>query len=345
MKILFIAPSNSIHSKKWIEFHSRNNKIVWVSFYKKTYDINNDIDYLQINSLKSFLLNFFLFYKHLNSSDIIHQHYIGRLSWVILFFTLNKYIISPWGSDIKFTKKNSLKGIIIKKLFKKAMFITLDADYMNYHVLKFGHFSNKIRRINFGTDTKIFEFKKLNQIKNNNKFKIISLRNLEKIYCVEDLILAINLLPKNIQNNLSVFIYGEGREKENLNLLTDKYGLKQIITFKGKYNYKLLPNILSKANLYVSTSSSDAGLAASTSEAMSSGTLVLCSDNSENSYWLKENGLLYKTNDFTDLSNKILKAIKMSNKSREKLILNARKKIVQENDFTNEMKKMENIYG
>ena len=44
--ILFIAPSNSIHSHKWINFFDKQKdlKISWISFYKK----DSNIESLQV---------------------------------------------------------------------------------------------------------------------------------------------------------------------------------------------------------------------------------------------------------------------------------------------------------
>ena len=77
---------------------------------------------------------------------------------------------------------------------------------------------------------------------------------------------------------------------------------------------------------------------------MACGTLVLSSDNSENIYWLKENGLLYKTNDVLELSKKILSSIEIPIKKKQQLVRKARKKIESENDFKKEMMKMNQFY-
>jgi glycosyltransferase involved in cell wall biosynthesis len=138
---------------------------------------------------------------------------------------------------------------------------------------------------------------------------------------------------------------GDGSEKEYLVGLVKQYNLSDIIHFKGRFKYDILPKILNHYDLYISTSSSDAGLAASTSEAMSSGTLVLSSDNSENKYWIEGRGLLYKTNDIEELSQKIIESINLSNVERKKLIEKARNKVVKENDYNGEMKKMEILYS
>ena len=48
MKILYIAPGNSIHSKKWIEkiknLHPENS-YYWYSFEKKSFEVDEYIKY------------------------------------------------------------------------------------------------------------------------------------------------------------------------------------------------------------------------------------------------------------------------------------------------------------
>lgn len=347
MKILFIAPSNSIHSKKWIDYFTDLHEIYWISFYKKTIELKPTINYLEINSLYALLLNISKLIKFVNKSDLIHQHYLGKYSWLLLIFKKITFV-SPWGSDVKFVQTKSLKGFVIKKVLKKSKIITIDADYMSSHVLKFGEFKEKIKRINFGTDTTFFNYypiKEKQEKQEKSTYKIISLRNLEKIYCIEDLICSMEILPLNLKNKIHLDIYGDGNERKHLENLVESKGLNKIITFKGRYSYQNLPQLLKKYDLYISTSSSDAGLAASTSEAMSCGTLVLSSDNSENIYWIKGNGMLYKTNDIKDLRDKIIDSINLNFEERKNLIENARKKIVSENDFIGQMEKMEKLYN
>ena len=118
------------------------------------------------------------------------------------------------------------------------------------------------------------------------------------------------------------------------------------IEFNGGYEYSKLPNLLHQYDLYVSTSTSDAGLSASTSEAMSSGVTVLTANNSENPYWMSDNcGFLFKTSSVEDLSTKIVSIINMDHDAIKIIRLNARKKIEDYNDYNNEMTKMLNIYN
>lgn len=345
MTLTFIAPSNSMHSLKWINYFNKPGiQIYWISFYKSTIEIDSKINYTECTNIFSFFKNFTFFINVFKKSSNVHLHYMGKFIWVLFFFKIKNLIVSPWGSDIKFTYVGGMKWLLQKLVFSKSKIITVDAEFMHKEVLKFGNFKSKLKRINFGTDTTFFKYHEIEEKKGNEKYKIISLRNLEKIYCIEDIICSLELFPLNIKNKILLDIYGDGNERKYLESLVESKGLNEIITFKGRYSYQNLPQLLKKYDLYISSSSSDAGLAASTSEAMSSGTLVLSSDNSENIYWIKGNGLLYKTNDIYDLRDKIIDSINLNFKHRKIIVQKARKKIVDENDFNNEMGKMEKLY-
>lgn len=352
-KILFLAPSNSIHAKKWIESQITDElQIIWYSFYKKTYEIDKRIKYNEFksNSLLQIIKSLFIFLNKIKEDDpkLIHCHYLG-INLIPLFLLSSKRLIytSPWGSDVKLVNPKSFKGFLLKIIFNKSKIITVDAAFMYNEVSKFSNKNlYKIERINFGTDINFFkrEINNISRIENN--FKIISLRNLEDIYNLETLILAVNeLINVNHYNNILVDIYGTGSKEKELKDLVNFYKLENYITFRGRYDYLSLPSILNNYNLYISTSLSDAGLSASTSEAMACELPVLLSDNSENPYWITNNsGFLFATNSFSSLSKNIIDIMKLPVLELEKIGQNGRNKILIENNILIEMGKINNLY-
>ena len=156
---------------------------------------------------------------------------------------------------------------------------------------------------------------------------------------------AISIL-KNINVIVNVDIFGSGSQEFFLKNLVKNLSLDDVIKFKGSYKYTSLPKLLHEYDLYVSTSTSDAGLSASTSEAMSSGVTVLTADNSENPFWMdNDSGFLFKTSSSDDLAIRINEIINMNHDQLKELRINARKKIEKLNDYNNEMTKMLNIYN
>ena len=346
-KILFIAPSNSVHSHKWINYFAKNTslKLTWISFYPTDIGlrIGNNIQYHDLS--KNNILSNFLFIRKLLKQEnfsLIHLHYIGKFSHLLLLLRIKKLIVTPWGSDIKFLKNKSIKYFLTKKLLEKSSLITVDANYMVDIINNISTKTKNIKRINFGTDTSFFL---PNNQKKDQKFRIISLRNLEKIYSIDTLIEAANILKNTFQTEIIIDIYGDGKEKENLQNLINKLALNNFVFLKGRYKYDNLPEILNKYHIYVSTSTSDAGLAASTSEAMSCGIIPLVSDNSENSFWMSKNcGFLFKTFSHNELANKIIEIISLTEEQKSIIQTNTRNKIIELNSFENEMSKMYNSY-
>lgn len=346
-KILFIAPSNSVHSHKWINYFAKNTslKLTWISFYPTDigFRIGNNIQYHDLS--KNNILSNFLFIRKLLKQEnfsLIHLHYIGKFSHLLLLLRIKKLIVTPWGSDIKFLKNKSIKYFLTKKLLEKSSLITVDANYMVDIINNISTKTKNIKRINFGTDTSFFL---PNNQKKDQKFRIISLRNLEKIYSIDTLIEAANILKNTFQTEIIIDIYGDGKEKENLQNLINKLALNNFVFLKGRYKYDNLPEILNKYHIYVSTSTSDAGLAASTSEAMSCGIIPLVSDNSENSFWMSKNcGFLFKTFSHNELANKIIEIISLTEEQKSIIQTNTRNKIIELNSSENEMSKMYNSY-
>ena len=73
-KILFLAPSNSIHAKKWIESQITDElEIIWYSFYKKTYEIDKRIKYKEFksNSFLQIIASLFIFLNKINNDNIL----------------------------------------------------------------------------------------------------------------------------------------------------------------------------------------------------------------------------------------------------------------------------------
>lgn len=343
-KLVFIAPSNSVHSKKWIEsFLDSNFEIYWVSFYRKTVDIHMNIKYYEIR--KNPVRAYYEMAKLLKliDADIVHYHYLGYQLFLIPLLKINNLVTSPWGSDLKFSKRLSLKGYFISRIFRKSEIITVDADFMFSEVGKMGEgHLPKVRRINYGTDLNVFEFASKMR---GDVFKIVSLRNHEEIYDIDKLIKAAAIL-KESNYKISFSLFGSGSKTEELRILASKLELEDVITFCGGYEYSTLSQTLHEYDLYISTSTTDAGLSASTSEAMSSGVTVLSADNSENPFWMNDNcGFTFKTGAVDDLVLRIVEILNMSQKELDLSRKNARKKIEKYNDYSNEMTKMLEIYN
>ena len=350
MKILYLAPGNSIHSKKWIEkiksLYPKNNYF-WFSYEKFQYEINKEISIFSISGKNKFKLISIIkcIFKirklqKKNNFDLIHIHSVGTYGiFAIIPILFNiPFIVTPWGSDIIFGSRKFINTLIMKFIFFKASLITCDAIHICKLISKISP-KAKPQIINFGIDSSFFVGSLKSHI-DEKSINIISTRNHEQIYNLETLINT----SKDLQNiNIDFFltIAGYGSQTEILMKKSKDLILSKKVKFIGRYDYETLPELLNKNDLFISTSLSDAGIASSIAEAMACQKIVIVSDSGENKLWISNgvNGFLFKTGCSKSLCYAIITAIDRRHLWNE-IGVKARETILERNDISNEMKKM-----
>ena len=350
MKICFLAASNSIHSHKWINFFANmGHEVIWISLVPSTIKVSNNIEYYEFtNGIFSSIYKVRKLILKLNP-DIVHIHYLGYYALLGLFSGAKCIVSTTWGSDINVGKKSFFKRQILSRILKKSKLFTCDAYYMRDELKKFNVPHEKIHIINFGIDSKKF-FKQERNLKVLEKFNIsdeltiISLRNFEPVYDIKTLIYAAKIILKEIPT-VRFLLVGKGTLENELKQMVQSLGISNSVHFTGFVDNQLLPSLISSSDIYVSTSLSDAGIAASTAEAMSCEIPVVVSDSAENDKWIddKVNGFLFSTKNHVQLAKILINLIK-DQTLRGKVGKEGRNVIVNKNDYKNEMKKMNDLY-
>ena len=350
MKICYLATSNSIHSYKWIAFFKdQGYEITWVSIDKNVYEIPEGINYIEVHSkYKVVAIVKAIIAINMSSADFIHVHYLG-FNGLISLFTTKVCIATAWGSDILINNRNWIKKLFVKLVLKKSVLITCDAYHLQDVLLTMGVPKCKIHMINFGIDSKRFSKKPKNQkvkdeIGFSNKLTIVSSRGFENVYDVQTLIKSMPSVL-NIVPDARLVLVGRGTIKKQLEALVIALNLEKKVSFVGLIQNDDLPNLLSNMDIYVSTSLSDAGISASTAEAMTCEIPVVISDSGENDKWIsdEENGFLFPVRDSGKLSLILIKLLK-NEKLRVEIGKKGRQVIVERNDYHNEMNKVDVIY-
>lgn len=350
MKILYLAAADSIHSHKWINYFSElGYDITWISLVPSSIKVQNNIEFYEMKgNILSSLRNVRKLVLTINP-DVVHVHYLGYYALLGIFSGSNCIVSTAWGSDVIEGKKSFLKKQILSRILKKSNIVTCDAYHMRNEILKFNVSADKIHIINFGIDTLRFskqkkDLKLLQSFGVSDEVSIISLRNFEIVYDVRTLLYAAEILL-NKNYNVRFILIGRGELDSELKKLAHKLKIENSICFAGFVDNKLLPEILSSADIYVSTSLSDAGIAASTAEAMACETPVVVTNSGENDRWIVngESGYLVPVSQSISLSECLIDLIE--NKERRQHVGQAGRKImVKNNDGLIEMEKMHSLY-
>lgn len=286
--------------------------------------------------------------------DVVHVHSLG--SYALLAFGIpsgTPMVSTPWGSDIILDATSWWRRAIVGHTLRRSACYTCDAQHMRPRLAKFGVPLDRVHIINFGVETERFASIAADRPDWSGVgitsfpatvLRVTSLRSLYSVYDIPTLIRAAARL-RELGIAVTIDIHGGGPLLEQLQRQVHESGLEDTVFFHGRYSHDSLPSILSGADVYVSTSTSDAGIAASTAEAMAAGVPAVISDSGENPAWITDgvNGRLFATGDDAALANVLLEAAKSPDK-RLAWARAGQRTILDRNDYQTEMRKMEALY-
>ncbi len=284
--------------------------------------------------------------------DLVHAHYLSHFGIVGGLLTqlagYHPLVLTAWGSDVLLHSTGRRRSLVGDAL-RQADCITCDSPHMIPHLVELGANPESIRIINFGVDTKRFTPRMLGRTTRRERGTgdrptVVSLRNLRPVYDVATLVRAVPTVLKAVPD-AQFLIVGEGSERKRLEALVESLGLAPNVLFAGAVAHEMLPDILNGADVYVSTSRSDAGIAASTAEAMACGLPAVVTDFGDNGSWVRngETGYLFPCGDHHALSERLIPLLR-DVELRQRLGLEGRRTIVERNSYQGEMNKMERIY-
>ena len=282
--------------------------------------------------------------------DLIHSHSVGAYAWIVLFLPKVKSVMTPWGTDVLIDMKESaVNRFLSLRALRRSTVITVDAKHMEQKLVQFGVSQDKVKIIYFGTNTKEYVRIKKERSRIRKKYDIlesdtvvISTRTLNPIH---DVFLTIKSIPLVLKenNNVKFIIASDGVEKSQMEEYVSKHNLSNHVIFPGYMTMPEMVAFLSASDIYVSSSKADAGLAASTAEAMSIGLPVVVSNNSENSFWVNNSGLLFEDGDFKGIADGILNLANNPQLMKE-FGENGRDRISRDNDYKIQMNKVNDLY-
>ena len=362
MKICYIA-SPSVHTNRWLKyFVDKGHEVHQITSVKPS---DGGVDGVRLHLLRRFgprmrvvnylintaplLLQFKRLIKNIKP-DIIHSQSVMDSTLLGAVSGFHPFVITPWGSDVLVApQKSKVSRWIVKYVLKRADLITCDADHIKGPLIKLGADPQKIKLIYFGTDTRKFKPEQRDErLKEElgilDSPTIISLRRLEPICDVESLIDAVPLVLKEVPK-AKFLIADKGSQEEELKQLAKSLDVSGSVKFVGRVPEDELPRYLALADIHVSTSLSDAGLAASTAEAMACGLPVVITDFGDNRKWVQDgvNGFIIPVRAPEVLAAKIIHLLKDEGTRKRFGEIN-RKIIVERNDREKEMGKMAKLY-
>jgi glycosyltransferase involved in cell wall biosynthesis len=356
MKLLILSDAAAPHTRRWANwFASNGNEVHVITF-------NDQLDYgysgvtvhsvwkgessakLLSRSIRSLRIFFRLRgLVHEINPDVVHSHSMGSYAWIATVLNLRPRVVTPWGIDLLIDVNTSLiNKFLTKWSLRSADLVTTDAEYFTDPLVQFGVQKSNLILVPFGTDISLFKPKSKDST--DELFTIVSTRTLNPVHSVEDLIA---IIPDLVASNDSVrfVIVGGGVNLEAFKNRISDLDLQDRVRFTGMLTENSLIEVLQSSDLYISTSPLDAGLAASTAEAMACALPVIHPDVADNALWADTSGgATYKANNQEDLKFSIAKLISLSESERDLMGKRNRDTIISRNNLDSNMKYMQVAY-
>lgn len=289
MRICFLAPANSYHTKKWCNwFVNHGDEVHVISFIKDTIE-GVDVHYIDtgasVNSDDRQKLRYLTHGKEIRRivnelrPDIVNAHYASSYGAAAAFAGLENYYLSVWGLDVyDFPRKSFLHKELIKFTLKKATYIMSTSKAMADETHKYT--SKPIEITPFGVDMELFNPNKRKR-ENDGCFIIGNIKALTSKYGIDYLLKAAKLIKTGRPDiPLKVRIAGKGPEEQSLKNLSDELGVSDIVTWLGFIPQEKAAEEWANFDVGVvsSSSSSSESFGVSAVECQASGVPVIITD-------------------------------------------------------------------
>ena len=263
--------------------------------------------------ITGFFLTIYAMFK--NKCNLIHVHWAiptGLIGVLVGSLLKKPVIVTIHGSDSRMAMETSgfLKKVFVY-ICNKASHLNCVSEVQKNELEQLGISNKKITILPMGVDGTFLEKGEYRKIELNYRpFTILSNRNLLPIYNVSLLIRAIPMVLKE-EPDTKFLIAGEGSEKEVLEREAKDLNIHSYIKFLGRVPHEEMPNLLAKANIYVSTSPYD-GTSVSLLEALAAGAFPVVTDIPSNREWIADgdNGFLVPKENENMLAKRIVEAIR-----------------------------------
>lgn len=265
MKVVLLAPANSIHTIQWAKYLSVVGvEISIISQHPKSEDMPAHVPVylLPYHGVIGYFINSLETKKIIKNikPDIVHAHYASGYGTLARLVDFHPYVLSVWGSDVyDFPYKSKLHHWLVQKNLYAADKLSSTSRCMMDQTLKIAPKLQPFDVVPFGVDIK--KFIPMNNMKNQDEIVIGTVKTLSEKYGIDLLIQAFAILKNNLQSfnpdvaaKLRLRIVGGGELAQELNILTKKLKISDVTTFVGRVPHERVPDELNKLDIYVALS-------------------------------------------------------------------------------------------
>lgn len=285
-KILFIAPSSSVHTKKWCDWFSAKGCEVHVAtldsemipgatvhlMHQSSGPASSDFRKLTYLSCASELSRIIQSIQ----PDIIHAHYASSYGVLAALVVRQPYFLSIWGSDVyDFPRKSLLHRILLQYALRRATWLMSTSNAMATEASRYIDRAFVITP--FGVDTDCF-YPRNQSPASSDGFVVGTVKALSPKYGISSLLRGCALaIEKDPAMPLYIRIAGKGSQEQDLKRLAIKLGIAERIEWLGFVDISRVPDVWRSLDVALIPSESES-FGVSAVEAMACGIPVVITD-------------------------------------------------------------------
>ncbi len=163
MRLAFVAPPNSIHTRRWVGWFARAGHDVSIldpvgvelqpgmpdGVRVLRPDRSASGPLARRSAVRRLLLGL--------RPDVVHGQYLTRYAWAAAFAGVRPLVVSPWGSDLLQVRRSRLRTRLWNRFaLRRADLVTVSSDGMRLAAIAAGARPERIRLIHHGVDTSTF---------------------------------------------------------------------------------------------------------------------------------------------------------------------------------------------
>jgi glycosyltransferase involved in cell wall biosynthesis len=317
VKVCYLANAQSIHTKRWSRhFSAHGHDVAIISFEPAEIEGVRVIYIRRVTRQRhlNILLNLVNIRKLVRkiAPDILHAHYVTSYGFAGAITGKHPYVATAWGTDVLIEPERSwVYAHLVRFALRRADLVTSMAPHMTEHLVKKGYAAaEKIITLPFGVDTDVFNLNCRMRPHADQPGIVVSTRRPDYGMDVDTFVRAIPAVLKEFENTQFI-ITGEGPLRKSVEQLAGNLGIASHVEFRGEVPHLEMPDLLSKSDVFVSTSPSD-GNNISLNEAMACGAFPIATDIAANRAWIEpgRNGLVYSCRNVNQLADRIIEALR-----------------------------------
>lgn len=239
-RILYVAPSCSVHTRKWCDWFCARGYEVHVATFDRD-EINGAITHhmgtvARPDSNDGAKLAYLAAIRELKrierevNADIVHVHYASSYGTIASFALEGPYFLSVWGADVyDFPKKSPFHRALIRRSLRKASYLMSTSRAMAEEASSYT--DKRFEITPFGVDPEVFF---PSEKEDREGFVVGTVKGLSSKYGIDILLRACALvLAKCPELPLKVKIAGKGPDERNLKDLACELGIEHKVEWLG----------------------------------------------------------------------------------------------------------------